>query len=71
MYHVTCAAYTCPIDKIFYTDDVLTVEKFIFHTMWERNYHLKSYCFLKKGVKYCFTNPENELLYVYRCHEQP
>lgn len=71
MYRVTCAASTCPIDRIFYTDDVLTVEKAIFHAMWARDYHLKSYCLLKNKVKYCFTNPKNELLYIYRFHEEP
>lgn len=71
MYHVICAAYSCPINKTFYTDDVLTVEKFIFHTMWARDYHLKSYRLLKNKVKYCFTNPKNEMIYVYRLHEQP
>lgn len=70
MYHVTCAATTCPIDRIFYTEDVLTVEKAIFHAMWAHNYHLKNYRFLKKVVEYCFTNPENELIYVYRFNEQ-
>ena len=71
MYRVTCAAAVCPIDRIFYTDDVVTVEKTIFHAMWARDYHLKNYHFIKEGVEYCFTNPKNELLYIYRFNETP
>lgn len=71
MYRVTCAAAVCPIDRIFYTDDVLTVEKAIFHAMWARNYHLTSYNFMENGVEYCFANPKTELLYVYRFNEKP
>ncbi len=71
MYRVTCAAFACPIDKVFYTDDAITVDKFIFHTMRDRGYQLKNYRLLKDCVEYCFTNPYNELLYIYRFKEKP
>ena len=72
MYYVVCAASTCPINRYFYTDDLLVVEKAIFHAMWAHDYHLKNYRFIRQsGVEYCFTNAKNELLYVYRYKMKP
>lgn len=71
MYNVVCNLPEWPQNRYFYTDDVLTVEKAIFHAMWARNYHLTSYHLIMDGVEYCFANPKGELLYVYRFKEQP